>query len=311
MPTPEPVVQPDHRVLLYRHDAQLVAAAGDFAAGALNRGGAAVLVGTGSHLELVEQWAALVGADLARSASERRYHRIDLAEVLPGLDESPDPVGTFERVILETVDLIPPDSRPVRVFGDVVAALWERGDIPLALGIEDVGTRLAAERGIEILCAYPESVLATDGEIGQACSCHAGVLEAAPIPPADATDPLVLAASPYPATPASCRAVRILVRSTLSRFGLDDALVDSAELVASELAANAVRHVASPFSVRVTHAGEGTVRVAVTDPEAPPAGEAGMPVSRTHGLGIISTLSARWGVEETRGGKVVWADIAG
>jgi anti-sigma regulatory factor (Ser/Thr protein kinase) len=90
--------------------------------------------------------------------------------------------------------------------------------------------------------------------------------------------------------------------------GDGDGVIEVAELVVNELAANAVRHAKSPFTTRVL-IGDATLRVAVTDRLPMPAGRSGFPVDRRHGLGIVDALARDWGVQQTTSGKTVWVDI--
>jgi hypothetical protein len=108
------------------------------------------------------------------------------------------------------------------------------------------------------------------------------------------------------AEPASCRAVRVFLRDALGGDG--NGVIEVAELVVSELAANAVRHAKSPFTTRVL-IGDGTLRVAVTDRLPTPAAWSGFPVDRRHGLGIVDALARDWGVQQTASDKTVWVDI--
>ncbi len=82
-----------------------------------------------------------------------------------------------------------------------------------------------------------------------------------------------------------------------------------AALVVSELAANAVLHAGSRFSVSV-EMGSSSLRVAVSD-GSPIAGaeRAAMVPRRMRGLDLVDALAARWGVEAARDGKAVWAEL--
>jgi anti-sigma regulatory factor (Ser/Thr protein kinase) len=84
---------------------------------------------------------------------------------------------------------------------------------------------------------------------------------------------------------------------------------DTAELVVSELAGNAVRHARSTFRAEVSFR-NGSLRVAVTDAQPLPEGWDGFPIARDHGLGLVSALADDWAIEPLAGGKVVWAELA-
>ncbi len=110
-----------------------------------------------------------------------------------------------------------------------------------------------------------------------------------------------------PPSPAACHNARQLVKRTLARSRGPQSSY-TAELVVSELSANAVRHARSTFEVSVAVLDE-VVRVAVTDAARLPTGWDGFRVASDHGLGIVQALCSSWGVEPLAGGKVVWAHV--
>lgn len=111
----------------------------------------------------------------------------------------------------------------------------------------------------------------------------------------------------FPATSKGARAARLFATDVV---GANDGLGDQVALVVSELAANAVLHAATPFSVTVCDAETG-IRIEVADgnPAVPQlkAHENTAPTGR--GLRIVEQLADRWGVRLTGSGKVVWVEI--
>ena len=121
-----------------------------------------------------------------------------------------------------------------------------------------------------------------------------------------------LVASGFDAHPDSPGRARHLVVDALRRWGVANTLVDDAALVVSELAANAVRHADSSFWVNVSACGS-TPRVVVHD-NAPLPGtvpDAWLIPQPLHGLSLVDALCRRWGVESSRDGKLVWAELRG
>jgi hypothetical protein len=106
---------------------------------------------------------------------------------------------------------------------------------------------------------------------------------------------------------AACRSARELVRAVLADIS-DARSTYAAELVASELAGNAVRHARSSFEVRLSLLG-GVVRIAVTDETPIPDDTWEPPVANDHGLGIVAALAIDWGCQALEDGKLVWADV--
>jgi anti-sigma regulatory factor (Ser/Thr protein kinase) len=103
---------------------------------------------------------------------------------------------------------------------------------------------------------------------------------------------------------------RRLVVGALRALGHEDALVDSAALLLSEMANNAVIHARSPFSIAV-RLEDSMLRIAVQDaaPLAATMRDGGLIPRPMHGLALIEAIASHWGVESTSDGKVVWAEL--
>jgi anti-sigma regulatory factor (Ser/Thr protein kinase) len=109
----------------------------------------------------------------------------------------------------------------------------------------------------------------------------------------------------FPSRPAAVRAARQFVVDRLA----GDHAADTAALLVSELATNAVEHARTPFTVRVVVG--PTVRVEVGDRSnaSPVALEVPSEADRGRGLGIVAALASRWGTSHTAEGKVVWFEL--
>lgn len=83
------------------------------------------------------------------------------------------------------------------------------------------------------------------------------------------------------------------------------------ELLASELATNAVVHARTPFVVRVG-CSDGTIRLEVEDASSSlPWQERHGPTASVgrRGLLVVERIATRWGVRAEPAGKVIWAEI--
>ena len=113
--------------------------------------------------------------------------------------------------------------------------------------------------------------------------------------------------------PASARHFAV---AALRRWGIAG-LADDVALVVTELAANAVRHARSGFTVILSArpSRPGVIRISVRD--ASPlrsSGVAGspLPVAPLHGLGAVNAMASHWGVESLgSSGKTVWVELRG
>ena len=113
--------------------------------------------------------------------------------------------------------------------------------------------------------------------------------------------------------PTSVGAARRFVRDVLNARHIDDGIVETVELLTSEVVTNAIVHARSGPQLEVELHGN-VVRVAVRDVGP------GVPVRRLsavddvcgRGVIIVDKLATAWGVEQERNGaKRVWFEVAG
>ncbi|CAM2804113.1 hypothetical protein HMPREF1486_02566 [Streptomyces sp. HPH0547] len=111
----------------------------------------------------------------------------------------------------------------------------------------------------------------------------------------------------------SARRARRLVEVVLAAWQLDS-LSGTACLVVSELVANAVKHTESTtVRVGIIRVGPRRVRIGVSDTSAQ------MPLLKPfercatsgRGLHLVAEAAVRWGVDQGRWGKTVWAELSG
>ena len=100
---------------------------------------------------------------------------------------------------------------------------------------------------------------------------------------------------------------RRLVRRTLISWGCPPAVRETAELLVSELVANAVRHARTGIRLTLRAQG-GAVRAEVSD-GSPHRPRPRLPETHSEsgrGLFLVDQLAPEWGVREHAGGKTVW-----
>jgi anti-sigma regulatory factor (Ser/Thr protein kinase) len=115
----------------------------------------------------------------------------------------------------------------------------------------------------------------------------------------------------YDPRPAAVREARAEVRRQLEQWGLADQadLVDTAELLVSELATNALLHSASRFRLTLS-AAHGVLRCEVEDAgrRTPQVLEAGASESG-RGMFLVDALARRWGCHQDGPRKTVWFEL--
>ena len=169
----------DHFVQLYKEEEHLVEAVSLFAGQGLGRGHAVALVMTPAHREAVVQ--SLRAQDFAVQGLQRLGQLVLMdAETLLDCfmrDDLPDPDLFTEAVGNLVKSVSPPGRRPrVRVFGEMVHLLWERGDIPAALRLEELWNGAVASRSLSLFCAYGLNGGGRDEFPEALCAAHSHVL---------------------------------------------------------------------------------------------------------------------------------------
>jgi CheY-like chemotaxis protein/anti-sigma regulatory factor (Ser/Thr protein kinase) len=112
----------------------------------------------------------------------------------------------------------------------------------------------------------------------------------------------------FPAAVSSPRQARRFVRELLEAS--DEVLVESVELLVTELVTNAVLHASSAPTVQV-HIEDDVVRVEVYDEDPTPLRPGRPSTSRPGGRGLLllDRMAARWGDDPVGDGKVIWFEL--
>jgi anti-sigma regulatory factor (Ser/Thr protein kinase) len=294
----------EHLVQFYASDAELTERAVSFVLG--GEDAVAILVATEPHRRAFVRRLAASGTDVAAAQAAGRLVVLDaqstLDQFFDGNRSDPD---RYDAVIGGLIRQAAATGREVRVYGEMVAVLWDAGLVNAALELEGLWNDLGQTLAFTLLCGYPtEAAQAGPDAISSVCAAHSAV---AGRPTGQRHSAVTRSFERATSTPA---AVRRLVESTLSRWGAS-AQLDDVTLVASELANNALLHTSSDLTLTLSSSAEH-IRVAVAD-SSPALPSPGTPTARSQsgrGLHIIQALTTRWGFDARPGGKVVWAEVA-
>ena len=166
-----------HRVLFYDADPLLIESIARFAGAGLGAGDAVLVIATAPHLAALERALEVHGLDVERARALGRYVAFDAAETLRRiLPEARLDRQRFASVIGGAIREAASAGTPVRVFGELVAVLWERGEVETALALEKMWNELRDELAFSLLCAYPMEHFAADGRsFLTVCAEHTGV----------------------------------------------------------------------------------------------------------------------------------------
>jgi anti-sigma regulatory factor (Ser/Thr protein kinase) len=308
---------PDHFVGVYDHDGELVPVAAGFLSGSLAHDGAAVVIATARHRRALDRALEAKGCPVQALRATGRYRSLDAEATLARImrDGRPD-----AQAFAETIGAVLDDAGlggPVRLYGEMVGLLWDGGNRSGAIELEALWNDLAAQREFSLFCAYTLSSLsmADDLEaVKQMCDRHARVVSLHVVGP-DGRDPAVVAGPEhydrlFVATPPVLREVRQFVRTVLHAWD-DEEIGSTAEIVASELATNALRHAHSPFRISMSRS-PGVIRIAVRDASFDPPEHVRDDARHDGGRGVrlVAALSRAWGTGDEPDGKTVWAEVA-
>ena len=308
---------PRHIVEFYDDDRDLVDGVASFLGDGLVDGEVAIVVATADHRTAIDAALGATGVDLLASRAEGRYIAVDTSDLMLTFMRDGHPERQqFHTAVGGLITRARRWGRPVRVFGEMVAVLWTSGEVNGAIELEALWNELGQQQDFQLYCAYPMSSMSDDADLASArdvCDLHTAVVTPPSYdsdnpptsPPAAATN----AARVFVPVPLAARAVRRFVRETLRAWG-EEAVIDDAQLVASELTTNALLHAASPFRITIARI-DGAVRIEVHDADTVHPEHRNLFGHTTSGRGIaiVAELSRRWGTDDTSAGKVVWTEL--
>lgn len=167
----------EHFVQFYGHDAQLLESVASHFHSALLAGDNVVFVGTYEHQHAVQQLLREEGWVLERLQEQGRYLPFHATELLERfmVDGWPDP-DLFSAVIGDEIMCAQAGRRRVRIFGEMVALLWESGNKAAALRLEELWHELGEILAFSLFCAYPERLNFRQADIERICCAHSLVL---------------------------------------------------------------------------------------------------------------------------------------
>lgn len=148
----------EHIVQYYQDDVYLLDSLRGYVGAGLKLGEAVVVIMTPEHLRGLELRLGAEGVDVRAAKAAGLFTALDAATTLSKfmLGGMPDP-SLFAATIgpvLKSAGAAGHPGRPVRAFGEMVAILWEAGNEPAAIRLEELWNDLATVHSFALLCAY-------------------------------------------------------------------------------------------------------------------------------------------------------------
>jgi anti-sigma regulatory factor (Ser/Thr protein kinase) len=291
----------EHVVQFYDDDGDLARAVGDYLSRGVIDGEVAVVIATEAHRREFEAVMAASGIDLDRTRHAGSVVWCDARATLDRFVRGGEvDADAFRSVVGELLRELVGTGSPVRAYGEMVALLWDDGDVLAAIELEKLWNALARELHFSLWCSYHTQSVAGDEHadaLHEVCQLHSAVVDDA--------------RARFRANPDAPFAARRFVGGLLAcRPFVDRVSPDDVQLVVSELATNAVIHAGTPFSVSVSSDGS-VIRIAVSDWSAVrPVMREGSPGSVAgRGLRLVAAVADDWGVDPSPDGKTVWAEL--
>ncbi|MCF1592728.1 SpoIIE family protein phosphatase [Streptomyces muensis] len=218
---------------------------------------------------------------------------VDVLEVPPGA-----PIGVGSGGF-ESVETHAPAGAALLLYTD---GLVESRDSDVLTGVERLCARLRAAASeatppaLETLCDEALGTLGSGGrddDIALLAARFEGLL------------PETVAYWYMAPRPQTAGQARRLTRRTLAQWGLDS-LVETTELMVSEVVANAVRFASRPITLRLLCTDVLRCEVGDDSPVVPRMRHARLSDEGGRGLFLVDQLSRSWGATRVSTGKIVW-----
>jgi hypothetical protein len=170
----------EHVVLFYRDQEELAGWVSEYLLPAIVGDGVAIVLATPDHRQSIERRLARAGVDMAGARARGSYVAPDASETIRGfmVADRPDPASFWQKIspLLGQAAKV---GQPVRVFGEMVALLWDMGLVNAAIEVEAMWNELAGQFPFSLLCAYPaqsHSCAHHLDALTEVCRAHAEVI---------------------------------------------------------------------------------------------------------------------------------------
>ncbi len=154
----------EHVVQVYQDSDYFMSSLEQFVSEGLRGEDGVVVIATMAHLFVLEQrLRENPEFHFATLQARGRYVRLNAHEALWQfmVDGLPDE-KLFEAFVDRIIGEVATGGRQVRAFGEMVAILWTQGNIQATKKLERIWHRVCQERGLALLCAYPDSIFTTE-----------------------------------------------------------------------------------------------------------------------------------------------------
>jgi DNA-binding NarL/FixJ family response regulator len=174
-----------HEAQFYSHDSVFLESATHFLGAALKAGNAAIVIATKPHRDSLLHSLKVQGMDVDSAIQRGSFVSLDAAETLStfmmnGWPDADRFLESFRNLIQSALNGAKAEHPRVAICGEGAALLWAEGKREAAIRLEQLGNILAEAYRVDILCAYPFSLLIQEDEhaFRTICAEHSAVYSA-------------------------------------------------------------------------------------------------------------------------------------
>ena len=168
-----------HAVLFYRAGDELAGQVSAYLFEALREGGVALVIATPAHRNAIARPLVQAGVDVPAAQAAGALVLRDARETMDRfmIADWPSPAN-FWQVISPLVRKPTETGKPVHVYGEMVALLWDAGLVNSAIEVEAMWNEIAAQYPFSLLCAYPADGVRDEvfqDALAEVCRSHGAV----------------------------------------------------------------------------------------------------------------------------------------
>jgi hypothetical protein len=244
----------DHVVHFYEDEFELARTVGGYLGDAAAAGAVAIVIATDPHRQAFEAELASGGIDPLEACGNGTLVLLDASATMASfLRDGRIDAEAFHTVVGSVVRRAADAGKPVRAYGEMVALLWEDGDVLAAIEVEKLWNDLGHELEFSLLCAYRSASVHGDEHaqaLQRVCHLHSSVSLGSTVQAHDTARPgRAEVSARFSAALEAPRSARHFVSHALECWGHGGSFVQDAQLIVTELATNAVVHARWSFSV--------------------------------------------------------------
>lgn len=170
----------DHLVQIYESDKTFLNTLEGFAGDGFIRKESVIVIASPEHLRELDLRLYSHGFDVELLKSSDQFITMDAHEAASQImiNDWPDE-QMFTSFVSSLLERAQKDNRKVRVFGEIVAILWDQGHTGATVQLENMWHRLQHQNKFCLYCAYPKSGFTQDvhASIDNICKTHSKVID--------------------------------------------------------------------------------------------------------------------------------------